>query len=357
MDLLFRQFLIMALSYFLFYYSAPYWSSAQIKDVINHGLYQSLFILLSSVGDLLYKGVEKLNSWAGNQLKQARILSGTVHEAVHGAVNAVLYTGIIWVATYLYNGASGLILQGGGSYTLSFSEWSYATNAATFLEAVQLRMAETPGFPGIVDAAVNMLIYVGITILYSAFMYGLLRYKIKEFNLGKQIFGDHGTEQWKTDGGSFLSQVRGKLIPDLKNGIVSGLDNLCLLRSFRVAGSLILFCGIIFLYSIAMILLNREPEIDGILAGILEASGVVDIVLSFLIAFVWGKIVSLLGITVYVAAPEPVKNVIDDVDKMGKELVSTIEGGRRAWAEKNDDLFQRTEFRGPHPLDLFGDRR
>ena len=355
MDLLFRQFLIMTLSYFLFYYSTPYWSSAQIKDLINHGLYQSLFILLSSVGDLVYKGVEALNSWVDAQLEKTRIFKPGARKAVHGAVNAIVYTVIIWVSTYFYNGASGLVLQGGGSYELSFSEWSRATNAATFLEAVRLRMEETPGFSGVVNAAADLLLYVGVTILYSAFMYGLLRYKIEEFNLGQQIFGGFNTGPQQTDGESFLSQVRGKLIPDLKAGVINALDNLCLFRNFHVIGSLVLFCGVIFLYSLAMMFLNRQPEADGILAGILEASGVVDIVLSFLIAFVWGKIISLLGITVYVASPEPVKDVIDIVDEMGKGLVSTIEDGRRAWAEENDGLFKRTGFKKSRRLDLFGE--
>lgn len=346
---LFQRFLILALSYFLFYYSAPYWSSAQIKDVINHGLYQSLFIRLSSIGHWLYKGVETLNNWADKKLKQ---MPGG---AVHGTVNAVVYTGIIWIATYVYNGASGLVLQGSGSYALSFSEWSRVTNAATFLEMVRLRMEEAPSFlSGVGTAAVSLLLYVGVTILYSAFMYGLLRYKIREFNLGKRIFGEPSTEGQNGNGNSFFAQMRGKLIPDLKASIVSCLDNLCLLRSFRVIGSLILFCGVIFLYSLAMMFLNREPEVDGILAGILETSGVVDILLSFLIAFVWGKIISLLGITVYVASPAAVKKAIDDADKKGKEIVTKTENNRKAWAERNDKLFNRTEFEGLHPMDLFG---
>lgn len=358
---LFQRFLIMALSYFLFYYSTPYWSSAQIKDVIDHGLYQGLFILLSCVGDLVYKSVELLNSLADKLLEEI-IPNDTVPKAVHGAVNAIAYTVVIWIATYLYNGASGLILQGGGAYALSFSEWSRATNAATFLDAVRLRMEETPGFfGGVGAAAVSMLMYVGVTILYSAFMYGLLRYKIMGSNLGQYlndlIFGGQDEAGPESHDGSFLSQVFGKLIPDLKNSIVNCLDNLCLLRSFCDIGSLILFCVVIFLYSIAMMFLNREPEVDGILAGILEASGVVDIVLSFLITFIWGKIVSLVGITVYVVSPEPVKNVVDFVDEMGKHLVSKIEDLREDWAEGHDDLFSGTGSGGLHLMDLLGGGR
>ena len=360
---LFQQFLIMALSYFLFYYSAPYWSSAQIKDLINHGLYQGLFILLSTVGDWLYKLVE-LPGKSVDELLEKFILNDAIRKAVLGAVNAIVYTGIIWSATYVYDGVSGLILQGGGSYTMSFSEWSRVTNAATFWEAMRLQMAETPGLSGVADAAVSLLQYVGLTILYSAFMYGLLRYKIKEFGFGTWlseklgIRSDDGSAKPQGSGReSFLSQVCGKLIPDLKASIVSCLDNLCLLRSFRVIGSLILFCGVIFLYSLVMMFLNREPEVDGILAGILEASGVVDVVLSFLIAFVWGKIISLLGITVYIVAPEPAKNLIDTVDEKGKEIVTKIENGRKAWVEANDDLFKRTEGEGLHLMGLPGGRR
>ena len=357
---LFQRFLILALSYFLFYYSAPYWSSAQIKDVINYGSYQSLFIRLSSIGHWLYKGVETLNNWADEKLKL--MPGGTVH----GAINAVVYTGIIWIATYVYNGVRGMVLQGSGSYTLSFSEWSQVTNAATFLESVWLRMGEAPGFlSGASTAAVSLLLYAGVTVLYSAFIYGLLRYKIKEFNLGTRISeklhtkkpqesDNDSTKPQESDGKSFLSQVRGKLIPNLKASFVSCLDNLCLLRSFHIIGSLILFCGMIFLYSLVMMFLNRESEVSGILAGILEASGVVDVVLSFLIAFVWGKILSLLGITVYIVAPTPVKAAIDRADRKGKQFVEKTERIRKTWAEDNDGLFKRTEGEGLHLMDLLG---
>lgn len=328
------------LTFWLFYFNVPYSTGNELQEVSRNGVYRVIFCACSAVGFWLYKGIERLNNFIVFKLHLREAGS------LHVLINVILYTVALGALTIGYDevvstavgdieGAE-LQLDLGDSYS-KFSNlilwWAIINN---FEEVTSVGTF----FTALKSSLLGILGFVLFTLVFFSFIYGLLHQKVKQLNIVSRFFSNTAVSRLiGTD------QTPERICEIPKAALASFVDfveDWGTLRNFKNLGALFGFCALIVAYSVVRAVGGETADFKGLLVDLLDESGIITVVGSFVISFVCAKLVTLVGRFASKVLPTPIREKLSALSRRGNQVVETVRDKRDAWSAKFDRLFTMT---------------
>ena len=72
-----KTFVVTTAIFFLFFYATPYWTGAEMEDLMHNGIYRALYIFCSKTGYWAYRLIESLSAGVCSLLGKKGKVAGT----------------------------------------------------------------------------------------------------------------------------------------------------------------------------------------------------------------------------------------------------------------------------------------
>ena len=327
-----QTFLISLITFVLFYFNTPYWTGSEMRDVCHNGVYRAFYVLLSTIGYFCYKLVEIVCNSVSNALHFGK------NSIAHVTLNLLIYVLVVYAATYYYDFSMNYLTGGAAPDLNLMPESSYAKLSdvvafwGVFSNFKQLH-ASVGLFAAIWKTFCIMGSVVVETVIFFSVMYRMLSQKCVELHIVDRFFGE--SEEQDAEPETIFAAVW--------QAIREGINKLVFFRNFEFISVVLTAVIFIALRSVILLILGRQPDMQGLLLRILDEFGVIDILASFVLSFLYAKVVVVISRGVYRVLPEVVRNVIDTVSDAGNALVETITERRNRWSAQHDWIYQETE--------------
>lgn len=337
--------ILSVLSFNLFFFNVPYWTGKEMGDVAHNGFYRLAYVLVSTVGWEIYKIIETFNNFIVGKLKIPK--GGTIH----AVINTVIYAAIVLTATTGYDAVMSIAIGGEvdeidlanldsySKYSDLLLLWRILNNFVSI---------KSPGdfFEAVQKSAGGIVFFIVGTIVFFSIMYGLLMHKLKEIHLVQRFAGDTYIGRLLEEQENFTSI---KYLPrNIASSFAGFCDELSILRNFKIRGVQFAFLAVLAVYSTVVTLVGDAPSLNAFLLDLLDETGIVTTIGSFIISYIFAKITSIVGRFLYTFVPAPIGERITDVSVACKVKSEKIKEKRRQWSEKMDAIYASTlsEFEG-----------
>lgn len=304
-------------------------------DVTKNGIYRFVYIVASNIGFWLYQAIESIT----NQIIKA--LKWKPAGLKHGVINLFLYIGSIFCLTYLYEYTMSYIL-GAGNTNFQFTEtdsYSRLCNIFILLKVFQ-KFGPVDSIATFFTILWNTLesisFYIIGTILHFSVLYGLLAQKLLELH-PIQLTGskslcallDYGAED----------STSTNVLKQLLAAVLGFIDQVSLFINFKVLSVLLAFFLIFAGYSGVQVWRGDEANWKDLLFEIIDQTGIITILGSFLISFLVAKVVELVCLLINNLLPNSVQSRLKWLSEKGNQTVANIQEIRKTWARKHDCMY------------------
>ncbi len=343
-------FLALAATFFLFYFNVPYWTGKDMADMSDSGIWRAFFRFLSFLGYgvfLLFNKIFNVVALAVCDLLVGRRRTGIIKDGpvlyhILTTLEIFMFAGFLWLLTNIYAtfmdgffGGAPIadLAEAGGEGILAF-----LSRGICFLRVlVDFKRPTQPWTLGLLAAAIIttllcLVIYVVVNTLFFSILYGLLRQLLDEVHpLNKLPFlqkkeaepaAPAVPEEEEAPAGPKLSD----LWEQIMDGVRDFLGKMTIYWTWREPATLILTLVILFLFSLAMTYFGQNDltPLD-VVGQVLDSIGVVQIVISFIITWLMGKLAEKTSRAVIRRMPQGVQNAIHRLSAKGN-----------AWADAQD---------------------
>lgn len=332
---------IVALATFVFFYfNVPYWTGKEMHDVAKNGIYRCFYMLCSSLGWYQYKALERINN------KVDRLLRVQPGGVAHSVLNLLIYMGVVFALSSLYDTGMGAAIGGEVNELKIMDSDSYAKLSDLLLFwGILNNFTEVTSigefFVALHNSLFNIVVFVVGTIIFFSIMFGLLSQKVQELCLVERFI----------PGSSLASLLNyepeavaiSHLPKQIMASIVDFCNKLSIMRNLEILGVQITFCVLLASYSLMKTVLGEQPDTHGLLLDLLDESGVVSTIGSFIISFIFAKCVAVVGRICNRFLPESVSSRLHQLSVRGNEMVDTLKQKRDKWSSEFDSVYQRTQ--------------
>ena len=348
-----KTFAITTVMFFLFFYSAPYWTGAEMEDLMHNGAYRAFYVFCSKTGYWAYQLIECLSAGICSLLGR-KGKSGRYGLTVYTLLTLCLLAGSIAGLNQLYDHLFQDMFAVGDGIDIS-NEHSLLSRFSDLLIFFKLTVGYFDGtflgfFRALGKALLMCMAYFWATIVFFSFLYGLLSQKVvpfKEFNTDSD-----------QDGGEK------SLLEQCVDGVKGAVGKICYLRYFKVPGTLPPFLLIVAVYSLIQVWMGRGAEAGTLFSQIVDSTGVIDLVMNFILEFMIGKLIYLVCIPVYRALPAGLQGALRELSDRGEHWARREKERREPWAQDHDLLQApgawttqgRADTASLHEMDLDGKR-
>ena len=326
-----------SLSFSLFFFTTPYTTGMELRDVTDNGIYRFLYVAISTMGDLVYKFIEFVFATICEVTGWRKLSFGVVF------LNTIAYMFVVICASNLYEVLMSSVIQGDVVEFKKLGETSYGNVKDLVLVAQiygQLRnnMSES-GFISTIFATVKALVlFFSGTMVYFTFMHGLLTQKMYDFDIITRVVGEERKKEildFKSDGVT---------LSDLPKAIFSGVcnfvDNLGMLQNFRFRAIQIAFAVACFIYATVKALLGEAATFGDLLFNLLDEAEIINIFVSFMFTYISAKATSFFADIVYKKLPENMQMKISELSERGNHAVTKIQKSRDLWSSRRDAVWE-----------------
>ena len=293
-----KTFLVTAVMFFLFFYSAPYWTGAEMENLMRNGVYRAFYVLCSKLGYWAYQLIELVSAKICSRIEEKRRRAGP-SLLIYTLLSLCLLAGSIMGLNQLYEHLFKEMFAVGGGITVS--------NEHTFLSRFSDLLTFLGFFRAVGRALLMCAAYLLGTMVFFSFLYGLLRQKVVPLKGGG------------SDADAPLSGGAKPLLEQCVDSVKDAVGNICYLRYFKVPGTLPPFLLIVAAYSLIQTWLGRNAEAGALLMDIVESTGVIDLVINFIIELILGKLLYCICIPIYRALPQGMLRPLRQLGPAGKE--------------------------------------
>lgn len=324
-----KTFLVTAVMFFLFFYSAPYWTGAEMENLMRNGVYRAFYVLCSKLGYWAYQLIELVSAKICSRIEEKRRRAGP-SLLIYTLLSLCLLAGSIMGLNQLYEHLFKEMFAVGGGITVS-NEHTFLSRFSDLLIFFKLTAGYLDGtFLGFFRAVGRALLmcaaYLLGTMVFFSFLYGLLRQKVVPLK------GDG------SDADAPLSGGAKSLLEQCVDSVKDAVGNICYLRYFKVPGTLPPFLLIVAAYSLIQTWLGRDAEAGALLMDIVESTGVIDLVINFIIELILGKLLYCICIPIYRALPQGVQTKFQECSDRCDNWVQREKSRRAQWAQNHDFL-------------------
>lgn len=340
-------FLSLAISFFLFFFNVPYWTGRDMADMSKSGIWRAFFRFLSFLGYGLFKIYLHvagwildipLRLWGPREIREEnRFWMGIV-----GFVDALCSAGTLFLLIGGYNSLMNGLFPAGVDVLADGSDGSLLGNisqAVVFLRVV-LSFDAGSGVGGVVAAVavtlVSLVLYVVINTLFFSILFGFLREMLVErpfLTLVKEKLNISSAPAVEQEEEKNAMQ---RLLAQLKEA-VEGFFNKTTMHYFVYEPvALVLFLLALLAYSVVMTYLGKNDlgPLD-VVKQVLESIGVVQIVASFLVTYLVGKLSEKTTNTVVKVLPQGMQNAIHAASAKGNAWADAEDAKRHLWSQEH----------------------
>lgn len=335
-------FLSLTASFFLFFFNVPYWTGQDMADMSQSGIWRAPFRFLSHIGFGFFKlyrtAVGRLpdicfSRYHGyNELKKKRVwqdIMGLVDILCSAGVLFLLTTGYSWFMDSLFpTGVDTLAGGNDGSLLGKISE------AVVFLRVTAGFKAEGGTIlSAAADTVAAVVQYTVINTLFFSILFGFLQELLEKRPFWDLMAKRLNIRPATAQKGEAISP---KSLPgQLKKAVVDFFNKTAVHVSFDNSASLMLFLLVLLVYSFVMTWLGKNDlgPLD-MARQVLETIGVVQIVASFLVTYLLGKLSEKAANAIVSVLPQGMQDAIHAASAKGNEWVKREDERRHAWAER-----------------------
>lgn len=332
-------FVISLISFGLFFFNVPYWTGQEMGDLAKNGFYRLAYVILSTIGWTIYKALETINSFVDRLFK---IKPGS---SVHATINLLLYIVAVFSLCQIYDFTMSSVIGGEVDelHIADSSSYSRYSDLLLFWGILNnFGDVNSVGsfFVALHDSIWSIVVFIVGTVMFFSIMYGLLMHKLQEIHLIDRYSGDGTLAQMMNYEPEKLS------LSCLPKQIVASILDFCnklsILRNFKIFGVQIAFIVILAIYSGVKTISGESADFGGLAADLLDESGIVSTIGSFVISFVLGKLVVVVGRAASVFVPQAIRDPVRRVSVACNQKVETIKEKRREWSARCDSVYART---------------
>lgn len=336
-------FLCSTISFFVLFFTTPYTTGIQLREISKNGIYQWIYMILSGLGNILYMLLECSTNLISSVLKKERNSCSVI------LINSLLYVGAIflitqsyaWIISNIINpDVSSLTIGGKSSYDrlsdslIVFQLFRAYASANSILDALKITVT-------------ICLLYYCVTVVFFSIMYGLMSQKIYEF----QFISKYCTEEQR---GYLLDFEANSLdIRQLPHSLLTEacnfVDSISSIKNFQIPGSKGVFLVLILLFSTVQYVLNQigliefDITVHGLIFELVESAGILNILLSFLVTCIFTKCLCLFNYFIYKISPPNVQETITTLSHRAAEAAAQIKEKRNNWSDDHDAVWLETD--------------
>lgn len=332
-------FLVSLISFGMFFFNVPYWTGQEMGDLAKNGFYRLGYVILSTTGWSIYKALETINKSVDRLFKIKE--GGTVH----AIINLLLYIVAVYGLCQLYDFTMSSVI-GGDVDELHIADSSAYSRYSDLLLfwGILNNFGEVNSIGSFVTALResiwSIVVFVVGTVMFFSVMYGLLMHKLQEIHLIERYGGSSPLVKM------LKYEPEKRTLSSLPKQIIASILDFCnklsILRNFKIFGVQIAFIAILAVYSIAKTVSGESADFGGLAADLLDESGIVSTIGSFIISFILGKLVVLVGRVVGMFMPQIIQEPLHRVSSSCNQKVEVIKEKRREWSVRCDSVYART---------------
>lgn len=307
------MFLVQFVSFQLFYFNVPYRSGEELRELSENRIYKSIYYLMAGMG----RGCSRI-------IDHLTINRNGSPSGWNKVSNLLVYVLAVFFTTELYHGMSLFLLNiEPNNFTLrgNFLDMYYNFQ---LLYAIVSAFQEVTGIITFIQALSQCALYIiyfqCLSIFYFTFIYGLLESSLHNL-VNRGGFSPVCTAQPYTFGSLLY------LLKETLKNFVGNLSYMVVLLDWKV---LIPFSLATTVFGMMQLLQGSTVEVGGLLYQILEASNLIHVLISFIVATIFVKTSDYVGHAVYLQLPPSMKS---QVDAFGDRLEEYEEEVRRRNAE------------------------
>lgn len=270
-----KIFVVTAGTFFLFFYSAPYWTGSSMEGLIDNGVYRAFYVLCSTAGHLAYQLIEFLSERISSLLgRKSDWLSNLIYTLLSLGLLTGALLGLQQVYEYLFSDMLAV-----GEITVS-NEHDYLSRFSDLFVFFKLTAGYLDGtfsgfFRAIGKALSVCMAYFWGTVIYFSFLFGLLSPAVVT------IDGD----SFNAD--SFQSDEKASLPEQCLDHIKEAAGKLCYLRHFETSGCRPVVLLVAAVYSLNKLRMGGEADGWEFVMKIIESTDVIDLVINCIIEQIW----------------------------------------------------------------------
>lgn len=338
----------LAISFFLFFFNVPYWTGRDMADMSKSGIWRAFFRFLSFLGYGLHKVYMHVAGWildlplrflARRGIgEKNRIWYGLV-----GFVDALCSAGTLFLLIGAYNSFMNGLFPAGVDTLAGGNDGSLLgklSEAVVFLRVVSDLKGMGEGVGGVVAAVVVTLVavvlYVVINTLFFSTLFGFLRELLEErpfWELAKEKLNIAPAPAVEREEEMSAAQ---RLLKQLKEAVEGFFNKTTVHRFMYDPVSLLLFLLALLVYSVVMTRLGKNNVgLMDVVKQVLDSIGVVQIIASFLVTYLVGKLTEKTAKSVVKVLPQGVQNAIHSVSAKGNVWADAEDAKRHLWAQEH----------------------
>lgn len=341
-------FLTLAVSFFLFFFNVPYWTGRDMADMSKSGIWRAFFRFLSFLGYGLHRLYLHIAGWILDIplnlfWRNRRVREDSpFFQGVVGFVDLLCSAATLFLMITVYNGFMdsmfpadiGALAEGtDGSLLGTLSE------AVVFLRVVSgVKSGSGAGsaVAAVMVTLVALVSYVIINTLFFSILFGFLREHLEErpfLTLAKEKLNIPSAPPTEPDEEPSPAQ---RLLRQLKEATEGFFNKTTVHYGVYEPVALVLFLLALLIYSVVMTRLGKNDMGPwDVVKQVLDSIGVVQIVASFLVTYLAGKLSEKAAKSVVKVLPQGVQNAIHAASAKGNAWADAEDAKRHIWAQEH----------------------
>lgn len=339
------SFIAISVTFFLFYFNAPYWFGKEMYETSKNGIWRFIYIGLSTIGHSLYRICERLSRFILSIIFSGLKLKKDKHPTLNLLVNLFTYIGAISLLSLGYEKITdSFVLSSNADINTLGGESKGFFAKISFVRIVLSLYTQGLGTADIVTnkfafgfATAAFVLFMWAVLLlvntvYFSILYGFLKEKLTEIDLLKNIPNRNEVANEISHNTSVS-----RLILDIKNEIIDFVKKQTIITNLENKMALFVFMPLLFAFSSFLYFIgNYTPSFWGTLLEILDSTNLVSILVSFIITWFCTKGVQKSGAFVISKSPAGVQSFFESKSEdAGKKAEEYLEE-RIKWAKAND---------------------
>lgn len=272
-------FVATSLSFFLFYFSVPYWAGSDMAELSSSGIWRAFYRFLSKIGYLIHRLCETVY----NALPLQKVLK---RGAVGACTNLLFYVVILYLLIRGYSNITDAVFPEGVGELANGGDrvWDVLCSVLVFLRLLNNLMPGNSIFAVLAIIVVSLILYTVINTLFFSILFGLLHEKVD---------------------------------PIGKKGV---LGKLTIVRNFRTQGTIPIVLLAIAVYSVASSVFGFHTTTLGeVFLQVLDEIELIPIVMSSLITNVVCRGVCIGAGAIVKHAPAPIQRAVRELSDRGNK--------------------------------------
>lgn len=336
-------FLSLAASFFLFFFNVPYWTGQDMADMSKSGIWRAPFRFLSRIGFGFFKlyrtAVKKIFDACFSRFRGNKDGQKSVWLGIKGLMDVLCSAGVLFLIISGYSGLMDGLFPAGVSTLAEGNDGSFLgklSNAVVFLRVTAVFKAD--GTSGTILAAtahtvIAAIQYVVINTLFYSILFGFLQELLE-----KRPFWELTVKKLniRSEAGRKGDALPPQSLPgQLKEATVDFFNKTTIHTSMENSVSMGLFLIVLLAFSFVMTWWGKNDlgPLD-VVWKVLEAIGVVQIVASFLVTYLAGKLGEKAAVAVVGILPQTMQDEIHKISARGNEWVKKEDERRHDWVKR-----------------------